>query len=487
MLVKETATWFKVDNQWEIEKAPTPKEHISEFFRPDQDRTPQIAKGCIRTILNMLCGKIDISVRGSDFLLTKDNQICFSRFNAAEGRFEWWVEDHLLMPAAMVMQSILSPEVPDVAKYFRAFIKTLPPSNTLFSEQQLTQYKNPERIGAIIQLADAVYFGLKTAEENGLITAGGEPTKSELDHFEPYDLSKHLKKTTSKEMELLKLAVNEGNTVLLMGPTGTFKTEMAKRAALEQNANLVIMKGQAEMSDRDFFEGIIPTPDGPKVVDGPVTEAFRKAQSAKTVLLLDELLRFRGDYLGAMVGALDQYSPQEIAAMGLTPPQEEVLGANSRYYCLRLPSGQKVVTPVKNLCVIATTNMGDDYVQENQIDTALFSRFNFRVMVNYPSDESILALYDQVSPRYAQMALEMDKYTRNHLFEHGGLLKRESNVRVGMNFLKLIESGIDAVVALEVTYIPECAPVDSSGRYDQACQQSMTEDLNHIMRKYGLG
>src|SRR5690606_19079700 len=86
-------------------------------------------------------------------------------------------------------------------------------------------------------------------------------------------------------------------------PTGTFKTETGKQLALTTDARLVTLKGAAGIEDRDFWGSIVPTEHGPKWVDGPLTKAFRSAQKNKTVLLIDELLRFEPLYANVLVGA----------------------------------------------------------------------------------------------------------------------------------------------------------------------------------------
>lgn len=540
VFLKESANLFNVKGAiWNIATAKTPKDCLSEFYNDTRDRAPNIAPGIVVGVSELLMGETEIRVKGSNFALKKGNHICHSRFEASEGASYWVVEGTTTLAAMMLVESLLNPEVPNVAKYFSELLQHLPKKDGYFSREQLEQCQTPAALRAMLRLQDAVYFGMKTAAIGGLLKVDAElPSSGELDGYEIYDLSKLWKQNNSTQQTLLKFAINQGKTALLMGPTGTFKTEMAKRAATEANAKLVVVKGRPGMEDRDFFQAIVPTLQGPQVVDGPLTEAFRKAQNHKTVLLLDELLRFEAYYLGALVGALDQYSQQEIEAMGLRVPaqtQEQVATnasseldpteasgneaenenptshlnhatdqsdqssqteqteqteqdqkAERRYYCLSLPSGEKVVTPVDNLAVVATTNLGDDYNQGQQIDAALFGRFNMRIMVNHPSDQMLLEIYQRSSHRYGPLALEIDKYTRQHSYENGGLLKREANVRVGKEFLELLEAQIPPLQALEVTYVAYCSPVDSNGRLDSACHKSMVEDIRPLMQRYGL-
>lgn len=464
---KETGVLFNLTGAiWGIQLGKTPGDCISEFYNPSRDRSPNIAPGMVIGICELLSGRVEIKTKNGSFLIKKDEHTCHSHFEPSEACAYWVQEGHTTFAAMTLMQSLLHPDMPNVGKYFQELVQHLPKKDGYYTLEQLEQAQTPEAKQAMLRLQDALYFGLKTATQGGMIKVAQEmPSEAELATYEPYDLSRWWKNQVSDHHKLLLLGIERGKTALLIGPTGTFKTEMAKRAATETGAAMVVIKGRPGMEDRDFFQSIVPTPEGPKVIDGPVTEAFRKAQKQRTLLLLDELLRFEPYYLGALVGALDQYSPAELKAMGLSVPEDPASAApkeamasegqealasegqgiegqsqgiegqsqgwggqsGKRYYCLSLPSGEKVVTPTENLSIVATTNLGDDYNQGQQIDAALFGRFNLRINITHPSDDMLLGIYQRSSKRYAGLALEIDKYTRGHQFELGGLLKREAS------------------------------------------------------------
>jgi MoxR-like ATPase len=323
----------------------------------------------------------------------------------------------------------------------------------------------------MLHLCDALYFHTKAVRTERGVGLGALPDLSNDDSVQLFEAPKKQTSLPSggHQHRLERLAAF-GGTALLVGPTGTFKTETAKRVALEGGAALVVVKGRPGLEDRDFFGGVVPTPDGPRFIDGPLSQAYRRAQTRKTVLIVDELMRFESYHLAALVGALDSVSPSELEAMGLTPILQE------RHRVLELPTGERLAAPVSQLTIFATTNLGDDYSQAGgQLDAALLGRFNLTLEFNYAPDHISLGIYTQIAGKtLAEVVLAVEHWTRENTAAKGGLLQREANPRVVIAWLeealRCIGGGMPEHAALidaaQVTIMPFCVARDGTGQLD---------------------
>lgn len=281
--------------------------------------------------------------------------------------------------------------------------------------------------------------------------------------------------TPATPLERIVALKGVGGRALMVGPTGTFKTETAKRAAIAMQAKLVSMKGRPGVEDREFFGGVFPGDQGPRWVDGPLTRAFRLAQTHPTCLIIDEVLRYDPLYLNAFVGAMDRVVPDELRALDLPVPG----GAAERdqFYVLELPNGERMAAPERNLIWLATTNIGDDYVQFGRVDAALLGRFNLQLEFRYPDDVTLLGIYGsaaQGNQALASAALAVEKWTRDPSARSSGLVSMASHVRISVG---LIEETLRAQArgmplrqafgdAAEVTLIPYCVPRTPQGDLD---------------------
>jgi MoxR-like ATPase len=365
--------------------------------------------------------------------------------------------------------------------------------------------QNPTTREHIIRLTDALYYAILRDHEGGTLTSDGSVTIPEVQGrmLSSSDLRMNGASTTQQAApqpqptpapttidlsplaRLMRLG-KHGGTALLSGPTGTFKTETAKRFAVTSGAKLVSLKGAAGLEDRDFWGAIIPTPAGPEWRDGPLTRAFRNAQSAKTVLIIDELLRFEPLYANVLVGALDVVTPTELTAMGFTPLEE------GPHYCVTLPSGEVIPAPKRNLTIVGTTNLGDDYTQFTDLDSALLGRFELQIDMNEADESVLVSIYGSIinKPKLIKALLEFEGWTRNNTGVHGGLLKRATNPRVTINLLRetarLHEEGMplrDALTsALTVTLMPYCSPRDTSGALAEDACSVLSDEFRKVAR-----
>lgn len=164
-----------------------------------------------------------------------------------------------------------------------------------------------------------------------------------------------------------------------------------------------------------------------------------------------------------------------------------------RYYLLRLKNGELVWAPVKNVLFIATTNLGDGYIQAGQsIDTALLGRFNLHLDLEYADPIVTVALYERLSsdPQLAAHLYGIEVDTRANHVSRSGLLEREANPRVVISWLEavlaLVEDGWERHEAFrqaaETTLIPFCVPRNDFGRLESTA----LEDLRRVLNEQAL-
>ena len=292
---------------------------------------------------------------------------------------------------------------------------------------------------------------------------------------------------SSSLIDRLERVIRRGEKALLVGPSGTFKTESAKQAAINTGRALVVIQGRPGLEDRDLFQGFANTGSGFVAVDGPLARAFRLAASQRVTLIVNELLRFEPVHLSALVGALDTYTPSELWAMGVTPVHDQL-----RHYLLEMPTGERLACPTQNLSIITTTNLGDDYQQLGQtIDAALLRRLGLVIDVPEADLRIVTRIYIEAgAPGDAVAALiSLEERTRSEVAPNG-LLVRAANPGVMLTLIgeagSLVAEGLTWRAALEeaarVTVVPYCCPRDARGALEIAAVSALERDLKVLFR-----
>lgn len=357
---------------------------------------------------------------------------------------------------------------------------------------------------AVMALSDSLYFALKRADDHELRIFSDESGTSyrqlsDKDRKLLFDEPAPQKPDalpSGAVLSTLKCLLQTGGTALLVGPTGTFKTTTATRAALESGSELQVLKGRPGIEDRDFFGGIVPTEDGPTWIDGPITQAFKKAREHPTMLLMDEILRLEPLFLGALVGLLDPASPTELAARAIAPaPGFE----QEPHYVAELPNGEQVACPTSQLTLVATTNMGHDYVQATQLDAALKGRFELTVEVDRPDPQVKRHLYQEAGQKHpagsaavADMLEEIEAAAQNEHIDHSGLLTGTAHPRLMLNMarhmMRLITAGKSpkeaATESARLTIAPNCVERDLSGHLSPAGVEVVLEITSEAAERY---
>lgn len=228
--------------------------------------------------------------------------------------------------------------------------------------------------------------------------------------------------------------------VLLEGDRGAGKTTTARALARDGSYGYVEAAGHQGMEACDLFGFLVPVAghDGLIWKDGPLSKAFRMAQTRKTVLLIDELLRIPQRELSVLLTALS--------------PDQGVY---------RLPTGRivKVVdgvgeeevleVPVANLAVLATTNVGGEYAVDS-LDPALAERF---VIVRMDTEVGKLTsiLAGLVKARGFSLALVsnlVEFFTKMNAAKTQGLVSEIPSTRTLARAVELAETEGDIVRAL---------------------------------------
>jgi MoxR-like ATPase len=285
---------------------------------------------------------------------------------------------------------------------------------------------------------------------------------------------------TSQVDLLLSDIIREGGTALLFGATGSFKTSTVKRLAVKHHAKLVVMKGSIGKEDREFFGQVTKTVDGVAFVDGELSEAFRAAASERTVLLIDEVLRFNLEHLNVLIGALDTYEASELRAMGC-PVCEE-----GWYYQVKLPTGERLVAPTRLLAIIGTTNVDLNHNRGQLMSDALLRRFKVQLDVAYPDERKRKEVYGKACDheRIVAKVIQLENSLREKTLADGSRLVREPNPALMLSLLETwgrLRRHVDETYALRqsvlVTVVPFCVARDSHGVLDAAGKQIIMDLL----------
>lgn len=333
---------------------------------------------------------------------------------------------------------------------------------------------------AMMALSDAVYFYVKRV--NPLIRDEAwplPPINIDPRLWRPHSTPAAAVATTP--LAVLGRLIRRGGTALLYGPTGSGKTTGAKQACLAAGARLVVVKGRPGLDDRQLYGGVYPTNDHFQWVDGPLAQAWRLAAHEPVVLLIDELARLDPYHLAALIGALDRLSGNELRAVLDHAELAAITSIDDAadYYLLNLPNGDRLVTACRNLTIVATTNLGADYVQVQQsFDAALLRRFAVQLHVERleaPLRQQALSACG-VPPDLAERITALEDYTTLQTGAHGGLLQRELNLGTALAWADeacaLVDEGLawDAALTLALSYTiaPFCCPRLSDGSLEAA-------------------
>ncbi len=311
--------------------------------------------------------------------------------------------------------------------------------------------------------------------------------------------SQSIKVTNAPLIKILSRVIKRGGTALFVGATGVGKTESVKAAALAQGCVLIKIAGHPGLDDRALFGGTYPNGKGGfEFIDGPLTEAWKYAASdKKVVLLIDELARMDSYYHSIFLGAFDFLSGEEILARPrFLTNLHLTINQSDRYYALILPNGEALIAPVKNVCFMATTNLGSNYQQlTTELDPALMRRFQIHKDVERLDRDSRVAILrnHQIPNKLAQLMVELEEFSHSQTAVNGGLLTQPANIGVLLNWANeakaLIEeegnySWQEAILeASKITLIPFICPRNSDGTLEQPSVKIVLDEIERLGRE----
>jgi hypothetical protein len=227
--------------------------------------------------------------------------------------------------------------------------------------------------------------------------------------------------------------------------------------------------------------------------------AAASTEGARVVLVLDELARFDPYHLAPLMGVLDRVRGAALQRLaGLRDEVRAALQPDEDYRVLKLPNGERLIAPADRLSVLATTNLGADYIQTQQeFDAALLRRFDLHLDVQRleaPERRAILVGHG-LPPRVADVLVAIEDYSVQETGAHNGLLRRELNLGTCVTWAtearELVrEGGLgwgEAVVsAAELAAIPFACPRDTDGYLEAPSAQSLREQIRRVVAAAGL-
>ncbi len=302
-------------------------------------------------------------------------------------------------------------------------------------------------------------------------------------------------------LRVLTRLIERGGTALLFGPTGVGKSELARAAAREQGVRLIKVEGRPGLDDKQLFGGTRPVPGGFQWVDGPLSKAWRlAAQGERVALIVDELARFDPWHLAAFIGALDPVRAGDLALMDAIPAEALAQAHHQpawRYYVLTLPTGDVCVAPANRLSVIATTNLGADYLQVQQaFDAALLRRFALHLEIARLDAATRQRLVQELGlpAKIARLMVAIEDHTTTATDQAGGLLRRELNLGVVLNWatevLAQVNDGVPLGAAVRsaatMTVIPFVCDRDDFGRIEHAAAEGLRQQIDKLLVSCGV-
>ena len=258
--------------------------------------------------------------------------------------------------------------------------------------------------------------------------------------------------------------------ILLEGDKGSGKTYAANMWAKGENIEPIFVGGHEQFESIDFLGHYIQQKDAQLIwKDGALSEAFRKAHSGqKTVLILDEILRIPKRELNILISALSPIDNNYVLRTG-----RAISAVND------IAIEEVIRTPVENLWVIGTTNIGDGYEVES-IDEALIDRFKpIRKDTTESELKSILdktALSRKFSP--TSVSQLMSFYTKMQRLKTTAIIEKIVNIRHLNEALELAADEDDIRTILEDTIL-----VWVEREYDGYPNESQVDAIQQVIAK----
>ena len=175
--------------------------------------------------------------------------------------------------------------------------------------------------------------------------------------------------------------------VLIIGPAAAGKTHVARAMADDVSVSFVEYGAHEGTEPVDLLGHNSPHGGGWCWKDGPVTEAFRRAERGERVLLcLDELLRVKARHLTPLLTAFSEFRGKYRLRTGRVLSVIDGVGCE-----------ETLIVDASNLAIVATTNIGGQF-DIDSLDPAIKSRFKL-IYMDGTGDTLLAAVNEVVSKR----------------------------------------------------------------------------------------
>jgi hypothetical protein len=405
---------------------------------------------------------------------------------------QWIGSLGVTFPARLILlEALVLDQHPDVKQDFFALfskLKSLIGHPWPFAPAGLAKHASTCD-GEMMRLCDSLYFAISQLESTDEV----EHIEGNLSALASLDLHDILEPApppvAASAMghltpRLTRLVARGGTTMLLSGPSASFKSTFVRQAAADAQAALFIVQGTKSIEPIDLL-GSPQVRDGETLwVDGPVAQAIRQAQTGKTVLLIDEAMRLEPENLNAIIPMLDRIPAAVLPSMGITPLTD------GPHFVLRLPE-ELVPAPCENLSVALTTNLGSGFIQPGgTLDSALETRLRYKFYLGRPGRDVTESIYRAVldDNKVIEPLFLLERFTSEHLLRDGGLFQDSLNVTTNLAFLEELVAETQAGVSLaeafcdtaEFTLAPTVCPRDEYGRREEAAYRTFMDRVRRV-------
>jgi MoxR-like ATPase len=234
-------------------------------------------------------------------------------------------------------------------------------------------------------------------------------------------------------------AVARGKNIMMTGPTGTGKTKVAKIVASMLNRPFYYFNMGATQDPRSTLIGTthFKKDSGTYFSQSMFVSAI---QTENAVILLDELTRINDDGSNILMPVLDE---------------------TQRYLRLDEHPDSPTVPVAKGVCIIATANIGTEYVATRTLDRALRDRFvevEMEYMTASQESKYLMSVTPGLNQSIADAIADIANSTRKELTNSNPKIQTAISTRMTVEAAGLAIDGFSLTEIAEVAFFPMYDP-----------------------------
>lgn len=245
--------------------------------------------------------------------------------------------------------------------------------------------------------------------------------------------------------EALLYAGSSGGRVLLLGPTGSGKSELAYRAAKSLGIQIEPFNFGAMQEPRISLIGNTH-------FNKETGTLFKKSrfisaiEKESMIVLLDEVSRSNRDAANILLPLLDSQG----------------------YMSLDEAEDSAVIYRGKSVAFFATANVGYEYTGTDALDRAFMDRFEFKIELDYPPVDAELKIASQRYPKSPKVILRKIVETANQQREmaKAGDFETTISTRMVLDAVRAISMGVNPKTAVKHV-IMGCFPSEGGGESER--------------------